>query len=136
MNTTTIKYIGVDVAKSRLDVDLPAPGHQVPSTAEAIEEMLRGLPPGAHLVCESTGGYESILIAAAQAAGVPISVVPPQRVRNHARSTGAGWRRPTGWMRSYSVITDKSMFRRPCGHRNRTARSSRNSCERERSCWS
>jgi transposase len=88
MNTTTIKYIGVDLAKSRLDVDLPAPANQVPNIAEAIEQALKSLPPGAHLVCESTGGYESTLICAAQAAGVPISVVPPQRVRNHARSTG------------------------------------------------
>jgi transposase len=88
MNTTTIKYIGVDVAKSRLDVDLPAPAHQLPNTAEAIAQALRGLPSGAHLVCESTGGYESTLVAAAQAAGMPISVVPPQRVRNHARCTG------------------------------------------------
>lgn len=88
MNTTTIKYIGVDVAKSRLDVDLPAPAHQIANTAEAIEQALKSFPHGAHLVCESTGGYESTLICAAQAAGVPISVVPPQRVRNHARSTG------------------------------------------------
>ena len=54
MNTTTIKYIGVDVAKSRLDVDLPAPAHQLPNTAEAIAQALRGLPSGAHLVCVST----------------------------------------------------------------------------------
>lgn len=88
MNIPTIQYIGVDVAKSRLDLDLPAPAHQVPNTAEALASALPSLPPGAHLVCESTGGYESALVCAAQAAGVPISVVPPQRVRSHARSTG------------------------------------------------
>lgn len=88
MNDTTIKYIGIDVAKSRLDVDLPAPAHQIPNAAEAIELALKNLPAGAHLVCESTGGYETTLVQAAHAAGVPISVVPPQRVRHHARSTG------------------------------------------------
>lgn len=88
MNTPASKYIGVDVAKSRLDFDLPAPAHQVPNTPEAIAAALQGLPSGAHLVCESTGGYENVLVRTAQAAGLPISVVPPQRVRSHARSTG------------------------------------------------
>jgi transposase len=88
MNTPAIQYIGVDVAKSRLDFDLPAPAHQVANTAEALASALSGLPPGAHLVCEATGGYEVALVCAAEAARVPISVMPPQRVRSHARSTG------------------------------------------------
>lgn len=88
MKTSPSQYIGVDVAKSCLDFDLPAPLDRIPNTAAALAAALPGLPSGAHLVCESTGGYESALVAAAQAAGVPISVVPPQRVRSHARSTG------------------------------------------------
>jgi transposase len=88
MNTTAIKYIGIDVAKSWLDFDLPAPDHHLANCAEAIASVLRKLPPGAHLVCESTGGYEAALVAAALQADVPISVVPPQRVRHHARSAG------------------------------------------------
>lgn len=88
MNPTTIQYIGVDVAKPHLDFDLPAPEDQIPNTAEAITAALRRLPSGAHLVCESTGGYEAALVAVAQTTGVPISVVPPQRVRQHARSAG------------------------------------------------
>lgn len=88
MKTPTIQYLGIDVAKSWLDLDLPAPHERIPNTAEAIATMLASLPTGAHLVCESTGGYESALLAGAHAAGVPISVVPPQRVRHHARSAG------------------------------------------------
>lgn len=88
MNTTTIQYIGIDVAKSWLDLDLPAPGDRIANTAAAIEHLLKTLPRDAHLVCEATGGYEAPLLAAAQAAGVAISVVPPQRVRHHARSAG------------------------------------------------
>jgi len=88
MNTTTIRYIGIDVAKSWLDLDLPAPADRIANTAAAIEPLLKQLPCGAHLVCEATGGYEAPLVAAAQAADVPISIVPPQRVRHHARSAG------------------------------------------------
>lgn len=85
---TTIQYIGVDVAKAYLDIDLPSPNHHLPNSAEGIEGLLSALPPDTHLVCESTGGYEAALVAAAHAAGVPISVLPPHRVRHHARSTG------------------------------------------------
>jgi transposase len=85
---TTIQYIGVDVAKAHLDIDLPSLNHHLSNSEEGIEGLLKVLPSDAHLVCESTGGYESALVAAAHAAGVPISVLPPHRVRHHARSTG------------------------------------------------
>ena len=80
-------YVGVDVAKSGLDFDLPGLGRAA-NTAEAVEAALGVLPEETHLVCESTGGYEAVLVTSALAAGVPISVLPPQRVRHHARSTG------------------------------------------------
>jgi transposase len=82
------KYLGVDVAKSRLDLDLPAPDHLVANNAADLAAFLPRLPAGAHLICEATGGYEASLVAAALQAGVPISVLPPQRVRHHARSLG------------------------------------------------
>jgi len=79
-------YLGVDVAKSHLDFD--APVGRIANTPAAIAAVLRQLPAGTHLVSESTGGYEAELLAAALAAAVPVSVVPPQRVRHHARSMG------------------------------------------------
>lgn len=89
MKNTRTEYLGVDVAKSWLDLDVPDPClARVPNDAAGIAALLPRLPAGVHLVCESTGGYEAALVAAAQAAGVPISVVPPQRVRHHARSAG------------------------------------------------
>lgn len=81
-------YIGVDVCKQSLDLDVPSPNNHVSNTPEKIRSLLSGLPPGVHLVCESTGGYENALVGAALAAGVPISVVPPQRVRHLALSQG------------------------------------------------
>jgi transposase len=79
-------YLGVDVAKSHLDFDEPV-GRSA-NTPAAIAAVLVQLPAGTHLVCEATGGYEAGLLAAALAAGRPVSVVPPQRVRHHARSMG------------------------------------------------
>lgn len=87
-NQSPTRYIGVDVAKSHLDIDLPAPHSHIANTAEAIAGVLRQLPEGAHLVCESTGGYERTLLAAAFAAGVAISLLSPQRVRHFALGQG------------------------------------------------
>lgn len=89
MKNTPTEYLGVDVAKSWLDLDVPDLClARVPNDAAGIAALLPRLRAGAHLVCESSGGYEAALVAAAQAVGVPISVVPPQRVRHHARSAG------------------------------------------------
>lgn len=84
MNETV--YSGVDVAKSYLDFDQSV--GRVANSGAAIAAALRQLPVGTHLVCESTGGYESSLLTEALAANVPISVVPPQRVKHYARSLG------------------------------------------------
>ena len=87
-NESQPRYIGVDVSKQSLDLDLPAPNDHVPNTPEGIEVLLGHLPADTHLVCESTGGYENVLVSAALAAGVPISAVPAQRVRHLALSQG------------------------------------------------
>ena len=87
-NESQPRYIGVDVSKESLDLDLPAPDERIANTPKAIAELLARLPQGGHLVCESTGGYENALVAAALAAGVPISAVPAQRVRHLALSQG------------------------------------------------
>jgi transposase len=81
-------YIGVDVCKTALDLDLPAPHNHIANTAKGIAALLAGLPAHAHLVCESTGGYENALVCAALEADVPVSVLPPQRVRHFALSQG------------------------------------------------
>lgn len=87
-NESQVRYLGVDVSKHSLDLDLPSPDDHILNTPEAIAGLLSRLPAGAHLVCESTGGYENALVGAALAAGVPISAVPPQRVRHLALSQG------------------------------------------------
>lgn len=88
MKTTTKTYLGVDVAKSHLDFDLPAPRSRISNTSAAVRELLESLSADTHLVCESTGGYESVLLSEAHRLEYPISVISPQRVIYHARSRG------------------------------------------------
>jgi len=84
------QYVGVDLCKRELVADLSA---EAKPRAFAQDEaghaaLLAALPPGAHVVCESTGGYQRALVKALQAAQVPVSVVLPHRVYHFARSRG------------------------------------------------
>jgi transposase len=84
----TILYLGIDIAKSHLDLDLPSPNERFPNTVEGVAQLLACLPAQTHLVCEATGGYEKTLLQAAWTVGRPISLVTPLRVRAYARSRG------------------------------------------------
>jgi transposase len=110
MNETI--YLGVDVAKSHLDFDVPV--GRIANTPAAIAAVLRQLSAGTHLICESTGGYEAVLLAAALAAAVPVSVVPPQRVRHHARSMG---RLAKTDRIDAALLSDYGRKHRPSAHR-------------------
>jgi len=85
-------FVGVDVAKHRLDVHLRPSGehftvdHDEEGVA-ALVERLAALAP-ALVVLEATGGLEVRLAAALAAAGPPVAVVNPRRVRAFARATG------------------------------------------------
>jgi transposase len=83
-------HIGVDVAKAELVADLQGSIKRYPNTATGIARLLRAATriPGSHLVCESTAGYEKPLVSSALQAGIPASIVPPQRVRQFAKSMG------------------------------------------------
>lgn len=95
--TTTILYLGCDVAKQTLALDpallpkLPAvandrSGHQ--QLLRALKALAKKTDQTPHLIVEATGGYEQAIVRAAQAAGVAISVVMPRRVRAHATALG------------------------------------------------
>ncbi len=84
--------VGIDVSKSVLDVSLYPIGKtwQVeysPPGITALAEELADLGP-AVVVVEATGGLEMSLTAALGAAGLPVAVVNPKRVRDFARATG------------------------------------------------
>jgi transposase len=85
-----IKYIGVDLCKLELVADLAAEAkpRAFPNEVSGHAALIAALPKGAHVICESTGGYQRSLVAALHAAQVPVSVVSPARVRHFARAKG------------------------------------------------
>ncbi len=84
-------FIGIDVAKDRLDVHI-RPGGEAFTVArddEGVDELvkrLRGAAP-ALVVLEATGGFETIVAAGLAAAGLPVAVVNPRQIRDFARAT-------------------------------------------------
>ena len=85
-------FIGIDVAKDRLDVDT-RPGGEVFAVARdsnglaMLVERLQRLAP-ALVALEATGGYETVVASALGAAQLPLAVVNPRQIRDFARATG------------------------------------------------
>src|ERR1041385_546066 len=94
MNTLTEKpatvYSGLDISKAELHLHLHSQQHLFPNTAAGHRQLLKRLRtvPGAHVVCEATGGYERAIVAALQAAEIPVSVLNPALVRHFALAQG------------------------------------------------
>jgi transposase len=87
------RWVGVDVAKGWLDaaVDGSDGVERVGNDAAGIAALvgrLRAAGSVAGVVVEATGGYEMGLVAALQAAAVPVARVNPRRVRDFARASG------------------------------------------------
>ena len=85
-------YVGIDVAKAKLDVASEPPGLSttVPNTEaglQALVPQVQALAP-AQVVVEATGGYEWPLVRALVEAAVPVIVVNPRQVRDFAKATG------------------------------------------------
>ena len=85
-------FIGIDVAKDRLDVHvLPSrEAFAVARDGEGLErliERLAALAP-ALVVLEATGGYETVVASALAGAGLPLAVVNPRQIRDFARALG------------------------------------------------
>jgi transposase len=87
------QFVGVDVAKGRLDVAVLPSGRAWSAANDdaglaALAAELAALAP-ALVVVEATGGHERRLAAELHAAGVPVSVVNPARPRRLAQAEGA-----------------------------------------------
>ena len=85
-------YVGIDVAKDRLDVSIGAAGAvwQVGNDAAgigALRERLAELRPE-RVVLEATGGLERVVVGELEVAGLPVVLVNPRQVRDFARATG------------------------------------------------
>ena len=92
-NPNTSVYLGVDVAKHELVLDLLNTIHRFENSASGIRKLLSTIArhPGCscfQIVCEPSGGYEQPLVYAALKAACPISLVQPLRVRRYAQALG------------------------------------------------
>jgi len=85
-------YVGIDVAKERLDVaQRPSlEGWRVANDERGIAELVARLVQlkPALVVLEATGGMELPLVGALAAAGLPVVVINPRQAREFARATG------------------------------------------------
>jgi transposase len=94
MNTLPEKnsavYVGLDIAKATLQLHSRNEQAMLPNDPEGHARLIKRLRavPGAHLVCEATGGYERPVVAALQTAGLPVSVINPAQVRHFALAQG------------------------------------------------
>jgi transposase len=84
-------YVGVDVAKARLDVAWGQEGRQVSNDKAGHKELLKWLgkmDEAVQVICEASGGYERALVRALHEAEIKVSVVSASRVRQYARAAG------------------------------------------------
>ena len=85
-------FVGIDVAKHRLDVHVRPSGESfaVPYDEDGVTTLVDRLVALAPelVVLEATGGMEIRIAAALAAAGLPVAVVNPRQVRNFARAAG------------------------------------------------
>jgi transposase len=93
MSAASAVVVGIDVAKAGVDVsvlgiafdarrfDNDADGHS------ALAAVLTPLQPQL-VVMEATGGYESALACALQAAGLAVAVINPKQAKDFARAMG------------------------------------------------
>jgi transposase len=85
-------YVGIDVAKHSFDLcGLPQQEiRQFENNTKGIRQatrLLMKLQPTL-VVMEATGGYETPLAAELYAAGLPVAIVNPRRIRDFARAHG------------------------------------------------
>ena len=85
-------FVGIDVAKDRLDVHVRPSGEafSVARDGKGLDELVARLRKMdvALIVLEATGGFETTVAGALCAAGLPLAVVNPRQIRDFARATG------------------------------------------------
>lgn len=93
METLTKVHIGVDVSQKRLDIciyPLEKSILQVPNTAKDIQLFMKKLAQYdvERIACESSGGYESLLLKYATKFGFITWQIDPRRVKAFAKAQG------------------------------------------------
>jgi transposase len=86
-------FVGIDIAKSKLDVCTLLPQRQQSTldysdeSVQLLVEQMRALRPTL-IAIEATGGYERRLAGELISVGLAVAVVNPKRVRDFARDSG------------------------------------------------
>jgi len=85
-------YVGIDVSKDEMDV------HIVPQNRafrckrddKGITSLVKSLKKHSPklIVMEATGGYEKVITIKLWAAGLPVSIINPFRIRSYAKAEG------------------------------------------------
>ena len=101
-------FVGIDVAKDRLDVHVRPSGDTFALTRDgegvaALVERLRTAIPQL-IVLEATGGFEQVVAAQLAAARLPLVVVNPRQIRDFARATGRLPRPTASMLRSSRTL--------------------------------
>ena len=84
-------HVGVDVSKDKLDCFFPGAkrAKTVPNRESSVRKIVAfALRYGWAVCCEATAVYSSALVDACHAAGVPVAVANPLRVRRYAQGKG------------------------------------------------
>jgi len=87
-NTSNL-YVGLDIAKSSLQVNLQNLNFSLPNSTPGHRRLiaqLKTLSEPLLVVCEATGGYEQGVVAALHQANLPVAIVEPARVRHFAKA--------------------------------------------------
>ena len=84
-------YLGVDIAKSYLDVAIGAEKRRFSNDEQGHRQLIKWVKQidvSVQVICESSGGYERRLVQALARAQIKISLVQANRVRQFARAAG------------------------------------------------
>jgi len=93
MQTSSLTYLGLDIAKLTLDLSpVTSPkGHSFtndPAGHRRLIKFIRSAATPSHLILEASGGYERRLMDALHQALIPFTLINPRKARDFARSKG------------------------------------------------
>ncbi len=81
-------YIGIDVAKLHLDIHQDGKASRIPNNEKSITGFLKSLSEHSMIVCESSGGFEALLISLAHIHLRSIARINARQVRDFAKAKG------------------------------------------------
>lgn len=92
MDSSIVSFVGIDVAKSRLDIHVRQDGRRFSTSndTKGYREIIKNLPEPRTclIVMEATGDYQRSVAEALVDAGHYVAVANPRQVRDFARALG------------------------------------------------